>query len=212
MTVLVAVLAVVVAGAASAPQYVYNYAFNIPNTDISDPRPVNTGFQAPAAYVSPLGTPLVWSYNSQPQVGYIANVNTAQVVPQTAFVAPVATKIEQTPSAVVKSAPLAVQVPGTQPSLSVLNPLLRQAADTGKIVFDSESSPGILQYSVSQDFSGGVDSVSSLAAQLNAIPVAAVHDVQAPPRFRKGDEGTDPVLSFRDEGGVTQYRLEIPTQ
>lgn len=106
----------------------------------------------------------------------------------------------------------AVQVPGTQPSFSALSPLLKQASDTGKIVFDSEASPGVLQYSVSQDFSEGADSVSSLAAQLNAIPVAAVHDVQAPPRFRQGDDATDPVLSFRDVGGVTQYRLEIPTQ
>ncbi|XP_042862037.1 uncharacterized protein LOC122247097 [Penaeus japonicus] len=209
MKVLVVVLVAVVAVAASAPQYVYNYAFNIPNTEVSDPRPVNSGFQAPATYVSPLGAPFVWSYNS-PQVGY---VNTAQVVPQTAFIAPVATKAEDgAPSVALKSAPFVVQVPGSQPTFNALSPLLRQAADTGKITFDRESSPGILQYSVSQDFSEGADSISSLAAQLNAIPVAAVHDAQSPPRFRQSVDATDPVLSFRDEAGVTKFRLEIPTQ
>ncbi|XP_063592390.1 uncharacterized protein LOC134769559 [Penaeus indicus] len=183
MKVLVAVLAVVVAGAASAPQYIYNYAFHIPG--ISDLKPVNSGFQAPTAYVSPFGVPVVSPYYGQSQVGYITNVNTAQVVPQ---------------------------VPGSEPSFSPLSPLLKQASDRGNIVFDSESSPGVLQYSVSQDFSESADSVSSLAAQLNAIPVAAVHDVQAPPRFRQDDDAADPVLSFREVDGVTQYRLEIPTQ
>ncbi|XP_047495111.1 uncharacterized protein LOC125043166 [Penaeus chinensis] len=181
MKVLVVVLAAVVVVAASAPQYVYNYAFNIPSADISDPKPVNTGFQAPAAYVSPFGVPLFSPYYSQPQIGYIANVNTAQV-------------------------------PETQPHFSALSPLLKQASDNRMIVFERQASPGVLQYSVSQDFSERAESVSSLAAKLNAIPVAAVHDVQAPPRFRQGDDATDPVLSFREEDGVTKYRLEIPTQ
>lgn len=188
MRALVALVAVVAGAVAvpQVPQFIYNYGYAIPNV---------------------FSHPEYQPYTGQ-VVHQVHQPYTGQIVQQ----APLFVPFVSSPEVSVKSEPLAVNVPGTQPSREFLSPLLRQAASAGNIHFVEQSSPGVLLYGVNPAFTRDAQSVSALAAKLNAIPVAAVHDAQAPPRFSAPDSSADPVLNVLEKDGDTQYRLEVQTQ
>jgi len=179
-------------------------------------------------YVDANGEPVVWVYNSQPEAGFTVDVATGENVERlpvelsvpvvAASRSEVLAVEEETPVEVLtveEETPAVLAVEEETPVERTFgSPLLKQAAEVGHIMLDIDSAvvPGAVRYSVSEDFTNNAGSVSAVAANLNAFPVAAVHDVRAPPRFRDVDAARDPVLLHRDVDGSVQFALLVPVQ
>ncbi|XP_063860460.1 uncharacterized protein LOC135100873 isoform X2 [Scylla paramamosain] len=92
-----------------------------------------------------------------------------------------------------------------------LSPLLRMAYDAGFVSASGVSQSGSPLYDVSPFLAEDAGSVSELAYRLEAVPVAAVHDVQRPYAVDP-DHSFSPVLIHSDTPQVTKYTLEVPVQ
>jgi len=262
------VLLTVVVAARAAPQSPLGYAFVAGDDQTGgewnqmEQRDGNTyrwGYETPSqvhyerkddtgevegsfGYVDANGEPVVWVYNSQPEVGFTVDVATGQAVQRLPAelsepVEPVVAASRSAVMAVEEEAPVEVEevpavvlaveegtpveveeVPAVEEETPVDNafgsPLLKQAAEVGHITLDIDSAvvPGAVQYTVSEDFTNEAGSVSAVAANLNAFPIAAVHDVRGPPRFRDVSAARDPVLLHRDVDGSVQFALLVPVQ
>ncbi|KAK8407081.1 hypothetical protein O3P69_002008 [Scylla paramamosain] len=97
-------------------------------------------------------------------------------------------------------------------------PVVPQQQDTSEMAYDAGfvSASGVSQsgsplYDVSPFLAEDAGSVSELAYRLEAVPVAAVHDVQRPYAVDP-DHSFSPVLIHSDTPQVTKYTLEVPVQ
>ncbi|MPC36111.1 hypothetical protein E2C01_029558 [Portunus trituberculatus] len=91
-----------------------------------------------------------------------------------------------------------------------LSPLLKMAYDAGFVSVSGISQSGSPLYDVSPFLAEDAGSVSELAYRLEAVPVAAVHDVQRP--HGRPAHSFSPVLIHDDNPQVTKYTLEVPVQ
>ena len=94
---------------------------------------------------------------------------------------------------------------------SPLSPLLKMAYDAGFVSVSGVSQSGSPLYDVSPFLADDAGSVSELAYRLEAVPVAAVHDVQRPYAAAPA-HSFSPVLIHDDKPQVTKYTLEVPVQ
>ncbi|RXG52075.1 hypothetical protein Avbf_10105 [Armadillidium vulgare] len=100
-------------------------------------------------------------------------------------------------------------------SFGIANPIVKNAEAIGYIKpFSYEQDRNQVRYSIDNSVAAAAGSESQLAANLDAIPVAAVHDARAPPSRSVASEQRSPVLVSKDadaEFGNSEYFLVVPT-
>lgn len=80
--------------------------------------------------------------------------------------------------------------------------------------FSYEQDKNQVRYSIDTNVANAAGSESQLASNLDAVPVSAVHDVQAPPSRTVASEQLSPVLVNRNpdaEFENSEYFLVVPT-
>ncbi|KAL7648011.1 UNVERIFIED_CONTAM: hypothetical protein RMT77_001627 [Armadillidium vulgare] len=105
--------------------------------------------------------------------------------------------------------------PPASQSFGIANPIVKNAEAIGYIKpFSYEQDRNQVRYSIDNSVAAAAGSESQLAANLDAIPVAAVHDARAPPSRSVASEQRSPVLVSKDadaEFGNSEYFLVVPT-
>ncbi|KAK7067227.1 hypothetical protein SK128_017269 [Halocaridina rubra] len=138
-------------------------------------------------YVDANGNPIVWKYRSDPISGFNVQIGTGETL--TAAQA----ETSKNEDAKIKQD---------------ISPQLQQAIVYMKVVPAGISPSGFIQFVVHPDIAKEAGSVSSLAALLGVIPVAARHDTRGRPTLLQ-DPDYSPVLVPREEPDFTLYTLEV---